>query len=122
MTLRKERQAEPRKALSLQLFHLLHHFPHFRKLLQDLIDFLNARPASLRDSFATTAIDNRDVGTLRRRHGTDNRLYMLDFFSVEVNIDTLKLFLDIAHTRQHSKDITKGSHLANLLKLFEKIV
>jgi len=56
------------------LFHFLHHFFHLAELLQQLIDILNVRAGSHRNALAATAVDDGDIRTLFRCHGSDDGL------------------------------------------------
>src|SRR5277367_4469319 len=98
---------------------LLHHLPHVRILLQNLIHFLHRRPTPRRNPLPSLAVNQIRIRPLFRRHRIDNRFHRPQ--PLLINLRILRQIRERPHFRQHPHQRFQRPHLPYLLQLVAKI-
>ena len=95
----------------------LHHFARAFKLLQQAVDLLQRRSATLRNTLAAAAVDDFRIAAFERSHRLDDSLNALEGIVVDVHI-----LNSLAHTRNHRSQVLQVTHLLDLGNLRHEIV
>src|SRR5574344_242588 len=94
-----------------------HHTTGFFKLLEQLVDFLNAGSATGSDALATAGVDDVGVAAFFRGHGTNDGFHAIKGIVVNVHV-----FDSLAGTGNHGHQILDITHLFDLGNLADKVV
>ena len=97
---------------------LLHHLPHLLELLHEAVHLCDIDTRALRNPALTGRIDEIRIRSLLRRHGLDDRLYLIHLLLGIVCIDVT----EPRHTRQQLHDTAEAAELLHLLHLIHEVV
>ena len=100
------------------LAHLAHHLAGIDEAVDEVVDVADLDAGALRDTGATRTVEDRDVGTLCRGHGTNDGFDTVDLPLVNV----LDLILHLTDARQHAHDLGHRTHAAHLAHEPEEVV
>ena len=96
-------------------FHFLHGLLHFSELLHHPVHILDFHAGAIGYALSAASVQDFHIGPFGRSHGKNDSLYMLDFFTIQVNV--LQLVLELAHSREHTQDGLEGAQLPHLFQL-----